>query len=115
MASDFNRGPKIHSKTSLCGEIKYTFKVRIAELYFEAIETNRYAEKTLKFLSLNVAYVRDKLYLLPKLFFQNTIPFWFSIQPEPHGVIDCLIFNHIASPLDLSFEIISTAVYLETR
>ena len=110
MASEFSRGPKIHSKKSLCGEIKYTFKVRIAELYFEAIESHRDTEKTLKFLSFNVAFVRDKLYLLPNLFFQNTIPFWFSIQPEPHAVIDCLFFNHVASPLDLSFEIISTAV-----
>ena len=41
MASEFSRGPKIHPKRSLCGEIKYTFKVRITELYFEASETNR--------------------------------------------------------------------------
>ena len=27
-----------------------------------------------------------KLYLLPNLVFQNTMPFWFSIQPEPHAV-----------------------------
>ena len=38
MASDFSRSPKINPKRSLCGEIKYTFKVKITELYFEAIE-----------------------------------------------------------------------------
>ena len=37
--------------------------------------------------------VRNKLYLLPNLFFQNTILFWFSIQPGPHAVIDCLFFE----------------------
>ena len=49
MASDFSRSPKIHPKRSLCGEIKYTFKVRITELYFEAIETNRDPEKLSNF------------------------------------------------------------------
>ena len=49
MASEFSRGPKIHSKKSLCGEIKYTFKVRIAELYFEAIESNRDTKKLSNF------------------------------------------------------------------
>ena len=48
--------------------------------------------KSSQILSLNVAYFRDKLHLLPNLFVQNTIPFWFSIQPEPHAVIDCLFF-----------------------
>ena len=28
----------------------------------------------------------------PIYFFLNTIPFWFSIQPEPYAVIDCLFF-----------------------
>ena len=94
MANEFSPGPKIHLKRSLCGEIKYTFKVRIIELYFEAIESNRDPEKNSQILSLNVAYFRDKLHLLPNLFVQNTIPFWFTIQPEPHAVIDCLFFEN---------------------
>ena len=40
MASEFSRGPKVHPKRNLCGEIKYTFKVRITELFFEAMETS---------------------------------------------------------------------------
>ena len=28
----------------------------------------------------------------PICFFLNTIPFWFSIQPEPYAFIDCLFF-----------------------
>ena len=50
------------------------------------------ALKNSHILSLNVAYFRDKLYLLPNLFYQNTISFWFSIQPELHAAIDLLIF-----------------------
>ena len=38
---------------------------------------------------LGTLIVRNKLYLLPNLFIQNTIPFLFSIQPEPRAVIDC--------------------------
>ena len=48
--------------------------------------------KNSQIFSLNAAYFCDKLYLLPNLFFKNIIPFWFSIQPEPHAVIDCLFF-----------------------
>ena len=29
-----------------------------------------------------------------KLFFQTIIPFWFSIQPKPHAVIDCLFLRN---------------------
>ena len=92
MACEFSGGPKIYPKRSFCGEIKHTFKVRPTELYFEAIESNGDPENS-QMLSLNVAYFRDKLYLLPNLFFQSAISFWFSIQPEPHAVIDCLFFS----------------------
>ena len=91
MASEFSRGAKIHPKRSLCWEIKYTFKIRITELYFEAIETNR-DPKNSQILHLNVTYFCDKLYLLPNLFFQNTIHFRFCIKLEPHAVMDCLFF-----------------------
>ena len=87
MDSEFSSGPKIHPKRS-CGEIKYAFKVSHTELYFEAIET----PKNSQILSLNAAYFRYKLYLLANLFFSKTIPLWFSIQPEPHAVIDWLFF-----------------------
>ena len=53
---------------------------------------NQSRPRKTQILSLNVAYFRDKLHLLRNLFFQNTIPFWFSVQPEPHAVIDCLFF-----------------------
>ena len=66
-------------------EIKYTFK---SESLNYSLKLTKPIEnpKNSQILSLNVAYFRDKLYLLPNLFFQNTIPFWFSIQPEPHAV-----------------------------
>ena len=67
MTRELSAGPKVHTKRSLVGEIKYTFKVIITELYFDAMETNREPEKLL-ILSLNMAYFRDKLYLLPNLF-----------------------------------------------
>ena len=40
---------KIRLKRSLCRELKHTFKARITELNFEAIETNRDLEKLLNF------------------------------------------------------------------
>ena len=49
MTRELSCGPKIQTKRSLCGEIKYTVKVIITELYFEAMETNRDPEKLSNF------------------------------------------------------------------
>ena len=84
---------KIRPKRSLCGEIKRTFKARITELYFEAIETNRDLEKILKFWALTWPIFVINSICYPTYFFQNTIPFCFSIQPEPDAVIDCKLFQ----------------------
>ena len=49
MTKELSCGPKIQTKRSLCGGIKYTVKVKITELYFEAMETNRDPEKLSNF------------------------------------------------------------------
>ena len=68
---------KILSKSA---SLNYTLKLS------KSIETL----KNSQILSLNVACFRDKLHLLPNLFFQNTKSFTFSIQPEAHAIIDGL-------------------------
>ena len=73
MDSEFSRARKIHPKRSLCGEMKYTFKVRITELYFEAIEISCDPEK----LS-NDSELECGSFLL--YFFQNTFGFLFSLS-----------------------------------
>ena len=76
MASEFSRGPKIHTKRSLCGEFKYTFKVRITELYLKAIETNRDPEK-LKFWAWMWPIFEINSICYPINFFKTQYPFGF--------------------------------------
>ena len=47
MTKELSGGPKIQTKRF--GEMKYTFRVIITVLYFEAMETNRNPEKLSNF------------------------------------------------------------------